>query len=164
MLVKEFLDFVRSAPEASMLFQYDPGKVVAGGFHVTEIKNTTYETIDCGNSLHTWNEVIVQLWVPEEAQPGDERMMGDKFMKIWDVVDSRIPLDLDDPVTYTREFGAKIPGARPSMLLDYLAGRRCEIDAINGAIPIAAAEEGLEAPANVVVASLVRTMERQRDA
>ena len=95
MLVKEFLYFVRSAPEASMLFQYDPGKVVAGGFHVTEIKNTTYETIDCGNSLHTWNEVIVQLWVPEEAQPGDERMMGDKFMKIWDVVDSRIPLDLD---------------------------------------------------------------------
>ncbi|MDH3682811.1 MAG: 2-dehydropantoate 2-reductase [Acidimicrobiia bacterium] len=74
-----------------------------------------------------------------------------------------IPLDFTDPVAYTRAFGGKIPDARPSMFLDFLAGRRCEIDAINGAIPIAAAEEGLEAPANVVVASLIRTKERQRD-
>ena len=72
----------------------------------------------------------------------------------------RIPLDLDDPVAYTRAFGAKIPGARPSMLLDYLAGRRCEIDAINGAIPVAAADVGLSAPANVVVSSLVRVKQR----
>ena len=71
-----------------------------------------------------------------------------------------IPLDLDDPVAYTRAFGSKIPDARPSMLLDYLAGRRSEIDAINGAIPDAAAEEGLTAPANVVVAAAVRVKER----
>jgi 2-dehydropantoate 2-reductase len=75
-----------------------------------------------------------------------------------------IPLDLDDPVAYTRDFGAKIPGARPSMLLDWLASRPCEIDAINGAIPVAAHEEGLEAPANTVVASLIRVRERLRDA
>jgi len=72
-----------------------------------------------------------------------------------------IPLSFDDPVAYTRAFGAKIPDARPSMLLDYLAGRRTEIDAINGAIPDAAAEAGLEAPANVVVSSVVRLKERQ---
>lgn len=71
-----------------------------------------------------------------------------------------IPIDFDDPVAYTRDFGAKIPDARPSMLLDFLAGRRSEIDAINGAIPTAAAEVGLTAPANVVVSSLVRTKER----
>ncbi|MEL7158599.1 MAG: 2-dehydropantoate 2-reductase, partial [Actinomycetota bacterium] len=61
-----------------------------------------------------------------------------------------IPLDFDDPVAYTRTFGGRIPEARPSMLLDYLAGRRSEIDAINGAIPDAAAEEAMAAPANVV--------------
>lgn len=73
-----------------------------------------------------------------------------------------IPLDLDDPVVYTRDFGSKIPDARPSMLLDWLAGRPCEVDAINGAIPVAAAEAGLEAPANTVVSSLIRAMERHR--
>jgi 2-dehydropantoate 2-reductase len=71
-----------------------------------------------------------------------------------------IPLDFDDPVAYTRDFGGKIPGARPSMLLDYLAGRRCEIDAINGAIPVAGSEVGMAAPANVVVSSLVRFKQR----
>ena len=73
-----------------------------------------------------------------------------------------IPLDLDDPVAYTRDFGSKIPDARPSMLLDWLAGRPCEVDAINGAIPVAAAEVGLEAPANTVVSSLIRVMERHQ--
>ena len=73
-----------------------------------------------------------------------------------------IPIDFDDPVAHTRTFGARIADARPSMLLDWLAGRRCEIDAINGAIPVAGAEVGLEAPANVVVASLIRVRERLR--
>ncbi|MGF1600357.1 MAG: ketopantoate reductase family protein [Acidimicrobiales bacterium] len=73
---------------------------------------------------------------------------------------SGIHLDVDDPVDYTRTFGAKIPDARPSMLLDHLAGRRCEIDAINGAIPPAAASVGRTAPANTVIASLVRVKEK----
>ncbi len=71
-----------------------------------------------------------------------------------------IRLDLDDPVAYTRTFGARIPDARPSMLLDHLAGRRSEIDAINGAIPDAAGAVGLEAPANAAVAAVVRARER----
>ena len=56
---------------------------------------------------------------------------------------SGIELDFDDPSTYVREFGAKMPDARPSMLLDLLAGRPCEVDVINGAIPPAAAAVGL---------------------
>ena len=70
-----------------------------------------------------------------------------------------IPLGFDDPVAYTREFGSKLTGAKTSMLLDFQAGRRCEIDAINGAIPVAAAEVGLTAPGNVVVSSLIRSLE-----
>ena len=42
------------------------------------------------------------------------------------------------------------------MLLDVLAGRPCEIDVINGAIPPAAREVGLAAPVNEVVTALVR--------
>ena len=70
-----------------------------------------------------------------------------------------IRLDIDDPVTYVRDFGAKIPGARPSMLLDHLAGRRSEIDAINGSIPPEALALGLEAPYNTLVSALVRAKE-----
>ena len=50
---------------------------------------------------------------------------------------SGVKLDVGDPIEHIRKLGGKIPGARPSMLLDYNAGRRCEVDAINGAIPLA---------------------------
>jgi 2-dehydropantoate 2-reductase len=69
---------------------------------------------------------------------------------------SGITLSFDDPVAYAREFGEKIPDARPSMLLDVLAGRPCEIDVINGAIPPAARELGLTAPLNETVTALVK--------
>lgn len=72
-----------------------------------------------------------------------------------------IKLDIDDPVQYVRDFGSKIPNARPSMLLDHMAGRMSEIEAINGAIPPAAAAVGIEAPFNTVVSALVRAKERR---
>lgn len=74
-----------------------------------------------------------------------------------------IRLEIDDPIAYVRDFGSKIPGARPSMLLDHLAGRRSEIDAINGAIPPEALALGLEAPYNTVVSALVRAKEARFD-
>jgi 2-dehydropantoate 2-reductase len=70
-----------------------------------------------------------------------------------------IAVEIDDPVSYVRAFGAKIPNARPSMLLDHLAARRSEIDVLNGAVPRLAAEAGLAAPVNFTVAALVRARE-----
>jgi 2-dehydropantoate 2-reductase len=67
-----------------------------------------------------------------------------------------IQLSFDDPVAYARAFGEKIPDARPSMLLDLLAGRPCEIDVLNGAIPPAAGEAGLTAPVNETITALVK--------
>jgi 2-dehydropantoate 2-reductase len=72
-----------------------------------------------------------------------------------------IKLGFDDPVAYVREFGSKIPNARPSMLLDHMARRRSEVDAINGAIPPAAQALGLAAPYNEVVSGLVRAKVRR---
>ncbi len=70
-----------------------------------------------------------------------------------------IAVEIDEPVSYVRDFGAKIPGARPSMLLDLLAGRRCEIEVINGAIPPLAQRLGLPAPVNELVTLLVKAKE-----
>jgi 2-dehydropantoate 2-reductase len=67
-----------------------------------------------------------------------------------------IALEFDDPVAYVRAFGERIPDARPSLLLDIVAGRPCEIDVINGAIPPAARQIGLAAPVNQTVTALVK--------
>jgi 2-dehydropantoate 2-reductase len=81
----------------------------------------------------------------------------------YDVARARgITLSFEDPVAYTRAFGEKIPEARPSMLLDLLAGRPCEIDVINGAIPPAGREVGLAAPVNETVTSLVKAKSQER--
>src|SRR3546814_15466898 len=67
----------------------------------------------------------------------------------WSVARARgIAITVEDPVAHVRAFGSKIPNAKPSLLLDYEAGRRGGIDVINGAIPRAAAEAEREAPVN----------------
>ena len=73
----------------------------------------------------------------------------------------RINLSFDDVDAYVRAFGENMPDARPSMLLDHLARRPSEIDAINGMVPVVAAEEGLPAPYNEVVTAIVRSREAE---
>jgi 2-dehydropantoate 2-reductase len=91
------------------------------------------------------------------ADPAAWQVASGCAQEAYDVARARgIELSFDDPVAYVRAFGEKIAGARPSMLLDVLAGRPCEVDVINGAIPPAAREVRLAAPVNETVSSLVR--------
>lgn len=71
----------------------------------------------------------------------------------------KIHLDFEDVDTYVTAFGNNMPDARPSMLLDHLEHRKSEIDAINGMVPVVAAEVGLVAHYNEVVAAIVRSRE-----
>ena len=72
-----------------------------------------------------------------------------------------VKLGFTDPVAYVRDFGSKIPHARPSVLLDLMAGRKSEIDVINGSIPRVGQEFGVAAPVNEAITSLVRAKERK---
>jgi 2-dehydropantoate 2-reductase len=72
-----------------------------------------------------------------------------------------IKLGFADPVAYVRDFGSKIPNARPSVLLDLLAKRKSEIGVINGSIPRVAKEVGMQAPTNETLTALVLAKERQ---
>ena len=76
-------------------------------------------------------------------------------------VAKNINVRIDNPITYVKNFGSKIPNAKPSMLLDSLAGRMSEIDAINGAIPTAGFEVDIKTPFNSVISALVRNKEKQ---
>jgi 2-dehydropantoate 2-reductase len=71
-----------------------------------------------------------------------------------------VRLGFDDPVAYVRDFGAKIPNARPSVLLDLMSKRKTEIEVINGAIPRVAADLGMTAPVNETITALVHARER----
>jgi 2-dehydropantoate 2-reductase len=70
-----------------------------------------------------------------------------------------VKLGFTDPVAYVRDFGSKIPNARPSVLLDLMAGRKSEIDVINGSIPRVGKQFGVAAPVNDTVTALVKAKE-----
>jgi len=72
-----------------------------------------------------------------------------------------VKLGFSDPVAYVRDFGSKIPDARPSVLLDLMARRKSEIDVINGSIPRVGKTLGVAAPVNETITALVRAKERQ---
>jgi 2-dehydropantoate 2-reductase len=74
---------------------------------------------------------------------------------------SNITLNVGDPIEHIRKLGGKIPDARPSMLPDYNAGRRCELDAINGAISRLGRPLGVPTPVNDTVVGIIRARERR---
>jgi 2-dehydropantoate 2-reductase len=74
---------------------------------------------------------------------------------------SNVRLNVGDPIEHIRKLGGKIPDARPSMLLDYSAGRRCEVDAINGAIPRLGRPLGVATPVNDTVVGIIKPPERR---
>jgi 2-dehydropantoate 2-reductase len=73
----------------------------------------------------------------------------------------RIRLGFDDPVAYVRDFGSKIPNAKPSVLLDLLLRKKSEIDVINGSIPRVGHAVGIAAPVNEAITALVKAKERE---
>jgi len=72
---------------------------------------------------------------------------------------ANVRLDVGDPIEHIRKLGGKIPNARPSMLLDYNAGRRGEVDAINGSIPRLGKRYGIPTPINETVVAIIKARE-----
>ena len=92
MRTNEFISKLRTAPDNQLIFADLHGHVVHSGYHLTELKAASFETVDCGGQRNRWLETIVQLWVPSDAD--DDYMPVAKFLKIFDKVRGMIPLDL----------------------------------------------------------------------
>lgn len=74
---------------------------------------------------------------------------------------SDINIDVPDPVEHVRAFGAGMPDAKPSALLDHEARRVSEIDVINGAVPRQGARVGVDAPVNATLTALIKAIENR---
>jgi 2-dehydropantoate 2-reductase len=72
---------------------------------------------------------------------------------------ANVRLDVGDPIEHIRKLGGKIPNARPSMLLDHNAGRRGEVEAINGSIPRLGKRYGIPTPVNETVVAIITARE-----
>jgi Family of unknown function (DUF6428) len=93
MKTNEFISSLRTAPNNQLIFVDLDGHTVHTGYHLTELKAASFDTVDCGGQTNRWQETIVQLRAPPGAD-GDYMMVA-KFLKIFDKVRGMIPLDLD---------------------------------------------------------------------
>ena len=93
MKTSEFISALRPAPTNQLKFFDLKGHAVHCGYHLTELKAASFETVDCGGQTNRWHETIVQLWVP--PGPANVCMTAAKFLKIFDKVRGMIPLNLD---------------------------------------------------------------------
>ena len=93
MKTDEFISALRVASDNQLLFVDRHGRAVHSGYHLTELKAASFQTVDCGGRTNRWHETIVQLWVP--PNPDDEYMAAAKFLKIFDKVRGMIPLNFD---------------------------------------------------------------------
>jgi len=137
----------------------------SGGFRVkcfNDIDQLVWEKLICNVCFSGTCAVTERTIIEVINDPDAWQVAAACATEAYNVARSRgIRLDFTDPVAYVRDFGMKIPNARPSMLLDHLAGRMSEIEAINGAIPVAAKAAGISAPYNEVISALVRAKERR---
>lgn len=71
---------------------------VQAGYHITEIKAGSFQTLDCGGNPDSWTETILQ--VEDIAQEGAKaQMTAGKFASILAQVDRRVRLNHDARLT-----------------------------------------------------------------
>ena len=87
---EDFLAAVRATgPDRRLVFLLDGTPLVAPGYHVTEVKAVSYETMDCGGLAARWQETVIQIWNPGD-DPVREHMAADKFLAIYDRVAAHV--------------------------------------------------------------------------
>jgi hypothetical protein len=99
---QDFIRRLRKASAKALVFINSAGATIHGGYHLTELKAASFDTVDCGAQKNQWNETIVQLWVPEEQENG-EFMTAAKFLSIYDKVARLISLDVTAEIRF--EYG-----------------------------------------------------------
>jgi hypothetical protein len=93
-----FLSSLETHAEKPLIFEY-AGNRIQPGYHVTEVKRSHIESLDCGANPEGWFETIVQLWdVP--GKPDAQPMTAGKFHTIIKKVHARLPLDPDAPLIF----------------------------------------------------------------
>lgn len=93
MKTKEFLSLLEENTSKSLLFEYKEGHFVGANYHITEVKNITVDTVDCGGNTDFWKETIIQLWESPKEKETREYMSAYKALSILDKVDKMKPME-----------------------------------------------------------------------
>lgn len=103
MKTQEFLTLLKENPDKSLLFEYKEGQRVGANYHITEVKNVTVDSIDCGAGSDFWKETVIQLWESPKELDKKEFMSAFKALSILHKVDKLKPMEKEVEVKF--EYG-----------------------------------------------------------
>lgn len=84
--------------EKALIFTYE-GRDVLPGYHVTEVKDGTFQGLDCDAHPESWRETFIQLWdVPSDD--GSTSMPVSRFLAIMLKVSDHVPFDPTAKLTF----------------------------------------------------------------
>ena len=103
MKTKDFLNKLEQHLEKELIFEYAPTKWVGANYHITEIKNTSINAVDCGGRSDSWQETVVQLWESPKEKGKRTYLKVQKALNIFNRVHGIQPLLLDTIIKF--EYG-----------------------------------------------------------
>jgi hypothetical protein len=98
MKTKEFISLLENNLDRELLFEYANDKFVGANYHLTEVKNVFFDTVDCGGRSDRWKETHVQLWESPKEIDKTNFMTVDKILSILKKVDGIKALEMVTPV------------------------------------------------------------------
>jgi len=103
MKVTTFLNLLKENLHKELVFEYQPKKLIGANYHLTEVKNVHFNTVDCGGNTNEWKETQIQLWESPNEIGKTTYLTTDKALAILERVNSIHPLWLETEVKI--EFG-----------------------------------------------------------
>jgi len=98
MKTKEFISLLENNLGKELLFEYTNDKFAGANYHLTEVKNVFFDTVDCGGRSDSWNETHLQLWESPKETDKTNFMTVDKILSILKKVDSIKALKIETPI------------------------------------------------------------------
>ena len=81
MNIQELLRTLKTEKGKSLIFSLPGGVSIDGDLHITEVKNYTVNSVDCGSRASIFDETVIQLWV-NESSDRDPNWTTDKAIGI----------------------------------------------------------------------------------
>lgn len=98
MNTSDFITLLSEHQNTSLLFEYAPGMLVGTNYHITEVKHTTIDSVDCGAGTDAWKETVIQLWESPDELGKSEYMSTYKALGILKKVGKMKSYELDATV------------------------------------------------------------------
>ena len=100
MKTQELFNLLKEHQDKSLLFEYAPNLFVGANYHITEVKHTSIDSVDCGAKTDAWEETVIQLWESPKEIGKREYMRTEKALAILNKVGKMKSYALDAEIKF----------------------------------------------------------------